>query len=192
VHLEILVEGPSDEKALLCLVPRIIGEQHTIKIHPFGNKKKLLDNLPNRLRAYSRWIPDDYRIVVLVDEDRQDCHKLKNRLIEVARKAHIEDKVLNRIAVEELEAWFFGDPDALKAAYPKLPNNFRRRNRYRNPDLIGGGTWEALHHLIKSAHYPGYPKIEGAGLIASYMEPSRNYSRSFQVFRDGLVSLVTG
>jgi hypothetical protein len=27
---------------------------------------------------------------------------------------------LNRIAVEELEAWFFGDIEALRAVYPKL------------------------------------------------------------------------
>lgn len=192
MHLEVLVEGHSDEKALTNLIPKIIGGAHTFGVYPFGNKQRLLEKLLQRLKAYSKWITEEYRIVVLIDEDRKDCHELKKRLIEDAIKAGIEDKVLARIAVEELEAWFFGDIKALQTAYPKLPKKLGNRSKLRDPDAISGGTWEYLERIIRKAGYPGYRKIAGAELIAQHMDPDNNRSRSFQVFRDGLLSLVAG
>lgn len=49
-------------------------------------------------------------------------------------------QVLNRLAIEELEAWFFGDVAALHSAYPRVPSTLGRRSRYRDPDAIRGGT----------------------------------------------------
>lgn len=53
----------------------MIGEIHTFTIHNFGNKDRLLKRLPERMRAYANFIPDDWRIVILVDEDRADCQE---------------------------------------------------------------------------------------------------------------------
>ena len=36
--------------------------------------------LEDRLRGYRKWVPDDWRIVVLVDRDGDDCRALKERL----------------------------------------------------------------------------------------------------------------
>jgi hypothetical protein len=86
-----------------------------------------LANLEKRLKGYAAWIPADWRIVVLVDEDREDCRRLKSKLEAAAAAAGLLTKtkarktpfvVLNRIAVEELEAWFLGDVEALRTAYP--------------------------------------------------------------------------
>jgi AAA ATPase domain len=41
-------------------------------------------------------------------------------LIALLRYCDKKPKSLFRIAIEELEAWFFGDPPALKKAYPKI------------------------------------------------------------------------
>ena len=70
------------------------------------------------------------KIVVLIDEDREDCLKLKKQLEDIAISAGLIPKsscqkyksfqVLNRIVVEELEAWFFGDVQAIRQAYPKV------------------------------------------------------------------------
>jgi hypothetical protein len=35
-------------------------------------------------------------------------------------------QVINRIAIEEIEAWFFGYPDAIRAAYPKVSLSFEK------------------------------------------------------------------
>jgi hypothetical protein len=100
--------------------------------------------------------------------------------------------VLNRLAIEELEAWFFGDVGALRAAYPGIPSSLGERANYRDPDAIRGGTWEALERELQRAghHREGLAKIKAAQEIAAHMAPERNRSRSFQAFRQGLLDLV--
>jgi hypothetical protein len=49
-------------------------------------------------------------------------------------------QVVNRLAIEELEACFFGDWEAVSAAYPAVNPNVPRKRGYRDPDAIVGGT----------------------------------------------------
>lgn len=197
MHIEILVEEQSMEETLKILLPRMLPAETTYRILNFQGKQNLLRQLPARLRGYS-WITEDYRIAVLLDEDRQNCLALKQQLEEAAQQAGLSTKtsagderfqVLNRIVVEELEAWFLGDVEALRQAYPRLPESLPRK--FNNPDAISGGTWETLERTMQRYGYfkGGYLKIEAARAISPYMDPARNRSRSFQVFRDGLLAL---
>ncbi|HUS76731.1 MAG TPA: DUF4276 family protein [Methanothrix sp.] len=205
MHIVFLVEELSAEAALLNIVPKILGTSASFEIHPYQCKDDLLSKLPRVMRAYAKWLPDDWRIVVLVDEDRSDCDTLKERMEQAADAArlttrtmagssnrHIRFQVLNRIAIEELEAWFFGDVPALNLAYPKVPKTLGSRSKYHDPDSITGGTWESLERELKKVGYfsGGLRKIEAAKTISAYMEPERNNSKSFQVFRDGLQEMV--
>ncbi len=193
MHFEVLVEEPSAQAAMDVLLPRLLGPEHTWQTHNFRDKQTLLKELPRRLRGYAHWIPPNYRIVVLLDEDRQDCLVLKARLDQTAREAGLTDRVLNRIAVEELEAWWFGDVDALRTVYPRLPATLARRGRYRDPDAIAGGTWEALDQELRQVGYrEGLLKTAAAEQIAQYLDLERNTSTSFQVFRDGVRHLLRG
>lgn len=96
--------------------------------------------------------------------------------------------MLTRIAIEELEAWFFGDADAVRAAFPRVSPNFEKKANYRDPDSIGGGTWEALERVLKAGGYfkSGLRKTECANEISKFMEPLNNRSKSFQIFWEGL------
>lgn len=202
MHFEILVEEPSAEKTLDNLLPKIITGEHTYKIITFQGKNDLLLKLPAILRGYSKWINQDYRIIVLIDRDSSDCHELKNRLEKFAIDAGLTTKssvqinapfnVLNRIAIEELEAWFFGDTQAMLQAYPRLPSKFSRNRNLRDPDNIQGGTWEALEKLLQRAGYykTGLRKIETADKISQYMSPLHNRSRSFQIFWEGVSTCI--
>jgi hypothetical protein len=201
VHIVFLVEERSAEAALEHLVPRMLHDRATYWIRSFAGKTDLLQSLERQLRGLSKTIPDA-RFVVLVDLDHDDCHALKARLEGVARAVGLTTpstacagviRVVNRIAIEELEAWFFGDADALRAAYPSVPPTLERKARYRDPDAIRGGTWEALHRVLQRAgYYRGVtlPKLETASRVAQHMDPQRNRSRSFQVFREGLERLL--
>lgn len=193
MHLEFLVEEPSAEAALNELVPKIIPGC-SFKLHPHQGKNHLLDRLPTKLAGYARWLPQDWYIVVLVDADRADCIKLKRKIIAAGREAKLPGSLLCRIAVEELEAWFLGDVPALAKAYPGVPQTLGSRRRYRNPDAIKGGTWEALEDVLQDAGYfpAGLAKIAAARAIAPHMNVEANSSRSFQVFRDGLRRLTMG
>lgn len=189
------------EAALQQIVPRIVRDQATFAIHVMRGKPFLMKELPNRLKGYSKWLPADWRIVVLVDRDAQDCYRLKKQLEAMCHQAGLISKsssnlsqhvqVINRIVVEELEAWFFGDIPALRAAYPRVPD-ISGKQQFRNPDEIAGGTWETLERLLLRAGYykGGLPKIEVARMVAQHMEPSRNNSKSFQVFHRALVDLL--
>jgi len=201
IHIEFLVEETSAEVFLQAILPKILGAQATFAIHPYQGKPDLMSKLESRLRGYKKWIPDNYRIVVLIDEDRKDCHQQKQQLENAAQNAGFITKstrepgqnfeVLNRLAIEEIEAWFFGDSEAIAKAYPKM-SKLSQKAKYRDPDAIIGGTWEALERELQRAGYyrGGMPKKINARQIAAHMDPDRNRSRSFQVFREGLLAMM--
>lgn len=68
------------------MIPRLRPDVKSL-VHAFQCKDDLLKNLPARLKGYSNWIPDNHRIVVLVDRDADDCRALKDQLETVARDA---------------------------------------------------------------------------------------------------------
>jgi hypothetical protein len=193
MHIEFLVEEASTEIALKQIVPKIIGNIHTFKIHNFQSKDRLLKRLPERMKAYANFVTDDLRIVILVDEDRSDCQKLKKKLchassIVTQKKGNI---VLHRIVVEELESWFIGDVAAIRAEYEKIPVSLSQQAKFRNPDAIKGGTWEELDKILKKYGYEtGLQKMDFAQKVSPHMDVENNQSRSFQVFRDGLRGLI--
>lgn len=188
------------EVALRSLLPKMVGQMH-FEIYTHRCKADLMKKLPERMRGYARWSPDRCRVVVLVDRDDESCVELKARLEKIAGDANLvtrkaaaghEYQVVNRIVIEELEAWFFGDWEAVCRAYPAANPNLSQQSRYRDPDAIAGGTWEALQRVLQQAAYfkTGLRKIEAARCIAEHMEPAQNRSRSFQVFQKSLVEMT--
>ncbi len=200
MYIEFHLEEPSAEAALQNLLPEILGGRVGFRLHAYQGKPDLLNKLPSRLQGYRAWMPDYYYIVVLIDADREDCHALKAQLEIIARQAGLATKsavlpgmsfqVLNRLAVEELEAWFFGDVDALRAAYPRISPHLEHSQTYRDPDTIPGGTWEALQRLLHYHRYPLPGKISIAKKVSHHMNPDRNRSHSFQVFLQGLNAIL--
>ena len=128
MHLVLLVEEQSMEVLLQTLLSRLLPDDCTHPVNAFQCKDDLKRKLPARLRAYARWLPDDWRIFVLVDRDSDDCEALKNELDDAAQAAGLRTttsrdapwQVANRIVIEELEAWYFGDWQAVQRAYPKV------------------------------------------------------------------------
>lgn len=203
-HFIFLVEDRSTEVFLQELLPRLLPQQHTFEVHSFGSKSALRMKLLQRLRAYPRWLPHRYahwRIVVVVDRDTDDCHVLKGELEDLAARARLRTRsqagesgwqVVNRIAIEELEAWYFGDWDAVCAAYPRVSATVPQRAGYRDPDAIRGGTWEAFEKILKRHGYfkTGLRKTEAAREVASRICWERTRSRSFRVFVNAVLEAI--
>jgi hypothetical protein len=198
-HLEVLVEEPSAEAALGLLLPKLLPTT-SLAVHPHQGKADLLAKLPGKLRGYASWIPETWRILVLVDRDDDDCDELKALLEEASRDAGLATRtstkmdpwrVVNRLAIEELEAWYFGDWQAVRNAFPRVAASVPRQSRFRDPDSIAGGTWEAFERVLQQYGYfsSGLRKIEAARMVASHMDPIKNTSESFCVFRDALLEL---
>jgi hypothetical protein len=197
-HIEILAEEPSMEQALRLIVPKIVGDL-SFEVYPHLCKEDLLGKLPERLRGYAAWLPENWRIMVVVDRDDDQYTALMEQLENAAREARLTTRaqgpggrVVNRLAIEELEAWFFGDWEAVLRAYPKVHRTVPNRAGYRDPDAIRGGTWEALERCLQRGGYfrTGLRKVEAARTIAQHMDPKKNRSASFQGFRAALTEMT--
>jgi len=206
-RLIMLVEELSAQEFLRVMLPKMVPGLE-FDIHAYEGKADLLAKLPARLRAFGRYLSAEDRILVLLDRDNADCMVLKAHMEAIARKAdlpvlHVGPparrksgkpavQVVNRIAVEELEAWYFGDWEAVCQAYPGVASNIGKQAKYRDPDAIRGGTSEAFTRILQRCGYRmnRLPKVATARAVARHMDPARNTSRSFQCLRDTLRSFV--
>ena len=94
-------------------------------------------------------------------------------------------EALVRIACQELEAWYLGEPEALAEAFDNaLLRSIGNRARYRDPDAVARPS-AALAELE-----PAFQKVSGARRMALRLSRERNRSRSFQVFIAGIAREV--
>ena len=144
---------------------------------PHEGKKDLEKSIPRKLRA---WREPGARFVVVRDNDGGDCHALKDRLAALCNGAGRSDALI-RIACQELEAWYLGEPAALAEAFGnERLSQIGSKSRYRDPDSIQHPSWE----LVKLI--PEFQKISGARRMASCLSRGGNSSRSFQVMLEGI------
>jgi len=196
-HLELLVEEPSMEAFMHALLPRLLPAGCTFGVHPFQGKDDLLGKLQARLRGYAQWLPPDFRIVVVVDRDDDDCVTLKQQLEGMSAAAGLRTRtragarpwqVVNRIVIEELEAWYFGDWDTVRSAYTRVSPAIPGQRGFRDPDAILGGTWEAFERILQRHGYckTGLGKIDAARAVGAHVDPGRSRSRSFAKFYEAI------
>lgn len=175
-----LLEERSMKVLLDGLLPRLYPD---LAFHcvPHEGKQDLEKSVPRKLRA---WREPGVRFVVLRDNDGEDCRGVKGRLAELCVESGRTDTLI-RIACQELEAWYLGDPEALAEAFgnPRLAA-IGSRARFRNPDSVVHPSFE-VEKLV-----PEFQKVSGARCMASALARERNCSRSFQVLFEGLDRIV--
>ena len=177
-----LLEEPSMRTLLERMLPRMFPDtQFQFVAH--GGRDSLEKSIRPKLRA---WREPGARFVILRDNDGGDCIVLKERLARLCAESGRDDSLV-RIACQELEAWYLGEPDALAAAFgdEKL-GRIRRRSRFRNPDDVQKPS-AALKDLI-----PDFNKADAAELMATHLSRERNISPSFQALITGLDRLISG
>lgn len=204
MQLEFLLEEESAEAALRALLPRLLPAGHTCRYRVHAGCQDLLKHLPALLRGYAQRLAHadqtDLRVVVLLDADAHGVAR-KQALEAAAAAAGLATKttaapgtvfhVLNRVAVQELEAWFLGDQAAVQAAYPRIrPHHFKGLTR--NPDTLLKSSQTLLQLLQKGGEFrAGARKIAWASAIAAHLslDPVANASPSFRCFCAGLRAL---
>lgn len=206
-RIDILLEEESAQIVLRRLAPGILaGADVEVRVLLLpgikSSRSKAREKLEARLRSYAGMIKDGHNIgvMILIDRDQDDCKKLKQELESVSKRVGLNTKtsprgdrfhVVNRIAVEELEAWYFGDPAALKAAYPQLGTDALQKHS-RAPDAIKKDTKEKFLNLLeKAGYYHGHPmQMDIADRISPHMQPDINTSPSFNHFVEGMKALA--
>lgn len=213
MHIEVLVEDSSGAKLVETLLPALIGrygEPHTWRVHPYKgigrlppdlvaggdpSKRALLNQLPRLLAGYGK-TPGIDAVVVVVDNDERNCKVFLEELKALLAKCDPAPNTLFRLAIEEMEAWYLGDRQAILSAYPRA--KMAVLDSYEQDSTCG--TWERLADAvypggstaIRKAGWPlpGQVKHEWAEAIARYMTVEENQSPSFAKFRDGILRLV--
>jgi hypothetical protein len=216
MHFEILVEDHSGKKALDMLVPKIVGNTHTFRVHPYkgigriprhmkdtgdASRRILLENLPKLLKGYGKTFnsyPARYPAVVILVCDLDDkCLKaFRQELFDILDQCHPKPETRFCIAIEEGEAWFLGDLNAVRNAYPHAKDHDLRS--YVNDSICG--TWEKLADAVfkggssalraKGWQAIGTEKSRWAEKIPPHMRISTNASPSFCYFRDKMRQLI--
>ena len=216
MHFEILVEDKSGKTALDALVPRILGETHTYRVHPYkgigrlpknmkdskdARRRILLDNLPKLLKGYGRTFTgyqSDYQaaVIVVCDLDDRALKTFEGELNQILQKCNPQPETRFCFAIEEGEAWLLGDLGAVLTAYPRAKRNVL--DSYVNDSICG--TWEKLADAV----FPGgsqalsalgwqaigAEKTKWAENIAPLIDLDRNASPSFAYFLKELRQLA--
>jgi hypothetical protein len=214
MHFEILAEDISGKRALDILIPKIVGPDHTFRVHPYKgighipksmkvspdpSKRILLANLPRLLGGYGKTFPNGRgaTVIVVCDLDRKKPEVFSSELKKILDACNPRPKALFCLAIEESEAWFLGDLPAVKAAFPKAKDTIL--NSYENDSICG--TWELLADAVypggaKALSKKGYQgageeKSRWAGEITPHMSITNNKSPSFCSFREELRAAVS-
>lgn len=181
MKLIFLLEEPSTKHLLDILLPKILPEDVEFQTIPHNGKRDLERSIPRKLRGWNE--PGDIRFVILHDQDTQNCVQLKQSLLKLCEGS--QRPVLVRIACQEMEAWYFGDMNAVALAYdkPRL-RQISGQRRYRVPDQIPSPK-EDLRKLV-----PEHQQIAGAKRVAPHMNIENNTSESFRQFVSGVRRLA--
>lgn len=215
IHIEFLVEDASFEKFLMKFmnidsIQRKIREKDiSYNVHSYrglGNvinissskeisifkQTTLLGNLKKLIKGYNRtFAPSqdqiDYRIMVVCDLDDKQETDFRSTLDNLLKECDNSLHVCFSFAIEELEAWFLGDINAIQKAYPNV--KLQILQSYVNDSICG--TWETLAKALEidvaelkknSYSLIGNLKCTWAENITPYMNIDNNLSKSFNIF----------
>ena len=181
--VEFLLEEPSMVNYLEQILPKILPEGFVLNencfLRPHNGKSDLLKSIPQKVKAFSKLTHEAYRIVIVHDQDSNDCKHLKQKLATLCIQ-NGDCPTLIRIACRELEAWYLGDMDAIQKVYPSFKaDQHRNKAKFRDPDTCNPS--EELKKLI-----PNFQKGYASKEISKYISIENNRSASFGHFVSGL------
>lgn len=209
------MEDQSGKKTLDILVPKMLPEPHTFRVHAYrgighipknmketkhADRRILLENVPKLLRGYGKThanYPPSYRaaVILVCDLDDRCLRVFREELFSMLNAIDTKPETRFCIAIEEGEAWFLGDLAAIKVTYPRAKDTVL--NAYKNDEICG--TWEKLadaiypggSRILSAKNYQeiGLEKSKWAEKITPNMNIAENRSPSFQYFRDTISDL---
>jgi hypothetical protein len=210
MSVEFFIEDISGKNAMKILIPKLTGYDNTVKItaykglghipkglKPKNNAKKqnLLNDLPRILQGLGK-VPSCKAVIIICDLDDKNKNEFLAELYNIFESCHPKPHTIFCLAIEEFEAWYMGDLNAVRKAYPRAKNNVL--NVYVNDSICG--TWETLADAIypggskalskKGKQMVGEQKSLWAKTISPHMNVEENASPSFVEMRSQLRSLT--
>ncbi len=173
-----LLEELSAKEMLDGVMPRLLPREIKYQCVVFSGKGDLEKRLGKRLRA---WQEPNVCFVVVRDQDSGDCLVIKQRLLDICRRAGRTDAMV-RIACRELESWYLADLSAVEAGLGiKGIAGKQGKRKFRHPDKLPSPAKE-LETLTDGR----YQKVAGSRAIGPYLDLSNQRSNSFSVFIEAI------
>lgn len=173
-ELVFMLEEESARALLATLLPRLTGDATIAsRFVVFEGKQDLDRQIGAKLRGY---LNPRARFIVLRDQDRSDCRKVKKDLLTRCRRAGRTAVV--RIACRELEAFYLGDLLAVERGLGMGPRSIASRQnkaKFRDPDKM----LQPSEELLKLTNGK-YQKIAGSRAIGPHLDLDDPRSRSFR------------
>ncbi|MCL1998960.1 MAG: DUF4276 family protein [Turicibacter sp.] len=210
MYVELLIEDMSGKKAMEILAPKLFnipvritaykGIGHlpkNMKPKTDASKRQLLNQLPKLLQGFGK-VPDCKAVVVICDLDDRDRQAFLAELNSKLEECFPKPTSIFCLAIEEFEAWYLGDLNAVRKAYPRAKINVL--NGYKNDSICG--TWETLADAVytggskalknKGWQAVGEQKFIWAEKISPHMNVHENISPSFNEMRNKLHGINSG
>lgn len=166
------------------------GDDIGFKIFEFRGKDDMKGKISKRIRAYRSEGDFIYKHFVVIDRDREDCTELNEQLIKICASEGFEVRncgsswqVATSIVIEELEAWYFGDWDAVTACYSRVSSTIPKKSRFRKSDQIEKPSRELLKIFNSSHIKEKFLKTRIAENVGRNYNADRSTSPSFKHFR---------
>jgi hypothetical protein len=216
MHFEFLVEDQSGAKALKILEPQLINiKNNSYRIHFYRgggkdipkksnidpHKRIFFDRLSALINGFGKTFAgygSDYKatLIVICDLDTRNKTLFLNELNGILASCSKKPDTYFCLSIEEFEAWYLGDIDAIKAAYPYARQEIL--DQYDNDSICG--TWELLADAVykggsnalkkRGWQSVGAEKSKWAENISPYMSIDSNKSPSFKDLRTRLLKLA--
>ncbi len=181
-HLHVFTEEPSAKKVFDAILPKMLPEEVSFSVYSHQGKQDLEKALRSTVPSISR-IPG-------ASQDSGDCESVKQRLLDILNK-DCKSPFLVRIACRELEAWFLGDLDAIKNAYPRfIPAHYAGKSEFRNVDNIQNVSQYLRSIIPEYKDREKLPKLETAEKISPWLDLNVSTSTSFRHVISGVKKLV--
>jgi hypothetical protein len=133
-------------------------------------------------RKIPRWnVPNDH-IIILHDNDRGDCVSLKKKLQNLCGISPGSGSPKNlkiRIVIQELEAWYFGQPEKTAQALGLR----KRLKHHANPDTLVKPS-----NLLRKS-FPDFQKVSHAAILGNELTLESS-STSFRAFWSAVKELT--
>jgi hypothetical protein len=182
IQIVFFLEELSAKVMLEGFLPCLVPEKYPCRFIVFEGKQDLEKQITRRIRGYQ--VPNA-RFVVLRDKDSEELNVILKRLKAKCVEA-LKPESLVRVACYELESWYLGD---LAAVEKGLNINGLAKNQlkapYNQPDELAAPA-QKLQSIAAA-----YQKVGGSRAIGPHLNPAANRSKSFQLFVDGIKTLVS-
>ena len=173
-ELVFFLEEESARALLTGLLPRLVSASSPVQARfiVFEGKQDLDRQLERKLKGYLNL---HARFIVLRDQDRADCKKVKRALATRCVNAGHPETVV-RIACRELESFYLGDLRAVEQGLQVRGLSAKQdKAKFRDPDRLQFPSLE-LEKLTRKR----YQKVAGSRAIAPHLDLDRPGSRSFR------------